>query len=1001
MSLKGWGIALLLMPLTLGASLWIYGIIWFLSKIGGFYIKAMSFSIKATIGLIAYPFKLVASILGTSFDFIEMMYYQGVHNIKNHDDTVHAARRGRNQDIRQSAQQGRAQRLEGQSGHGKQSGDKSGFVSKIKSGFSFIHSYKYRYIALFLAITSLMGYPTFVMSLVQDPASLLTVSGLIDFLPMFFILALPFVAVIIISALAFEFFDDGTKFYKASDAAVARAKRLSAETAATAGAATAAVGAAAGAAREGAATAVEGAKAANDAKEFKEITGDIVEGASHASTAKNLVTGGGAAATEGAAAEGAATGLASLVSGSGVASALGTAAPIAVVLVVAWIVYTLAAAIISLILVVITWGYIAQILPMLAGAVMPILGLGEAYGQWFGQSVGNTVGPQLDGAFEEEKRMVAQMGAKIGCALEGPQCLRQWRLNNTVRPGSDARGETYELRIDRFRMAQNNIDVAYKERGYTLPISFLVYNTRHGLKGINARNVSYKISVEDANNQGKNAYCSTGWKNINTSTGNYILPGLGVSPTRTLEELNLGNCGLLQPSMGVNRVLEMQVKYDYSSQATLYFDAMSRQHRREQGLSPDFTKSETAKTPVQSYINVQSPVTYYETEQGERRAVPFPARFGFDTPGFDIEYRVDPDSIKISDSVLTEHIDGSCEGLENTGGDSYEISDRAYQRISDRQNDTWFDRSVDPAPLRCTFKLTQEGLNSINPTGEQLIMRIDSNYTIVRQKQHSSFSMVNTRCNRMNCPLLVTESYNNTHSGAMYTTCNYGASVDSYGGCSVIEPSKNADYREDDGDQSQQESDINWKNPNIGTEIEQGETAKRASQFVSGVTSSGSNTWENPSYTGSGSQVLGVNNQQLTRMRSSNNGFIAHTQNGELEFQEVGPNLCRGDGVTEDRMSTFTSIVAEDINQNQIMVSEIETADCATIIADSLKGYECAADLSAELLQQSTGWNTFVEGGGVFGNTETACHELYQTATCESDGGVLVSRNYQVECLEP
>jgi len=235
----------------------------------------------------------------------------------------------------------------------------------------------------------------------------------------------------------------------------------------------------------------------------------------------------------------------------------------------------------------------------------------------------------------------------------------------------------------------------------------------------------------------------------------------------------------------------------------------------------------------------------------------------------------------------------------------------------------------------------------------------------------------------------------------MYTTCNYGASVDSYGGCSVIEPSKNADYREDDGDQSQQESDINWKNPNIGTEIEQGETAKRASQFVSDVTSSGSNTWENPSYTGSGSQVLGVNNQQLTRMRSSNNGFIAHTQNGELEFQEVGPNLCRGDGVTDDRMSTFTSIVAEDINQNQIMVSEIETADCATILANSLSGYECATDLTAEFLQQASGWNTFVEGGGVFGNTETACHEIYQTATCESDSGVLVSKNYQVECLEP
>ncbi len=634
-------------------------------------------------------------------------------------------------------------------------------------------------------------------------------------------------------------------------------------------------------------------------------------------------------------------------------------------------------------------GFVNFWLPLVAGPVMGALGLGEAYGQFLGQSTANTLAPQVDSMFQEEIRAAQQMTARLGCMAKGPQCFRQWQMNNTVRPGSDSRGETYELRIDRFRTSQEKIDVAYKEKGYSLPISFLVYNTRHGLKGINARNVSYRISVEDSSHQGDNAYCSTGWRKIDTGTGNYILPGLGVQPRESMDDLNLSACGLLQPSMGVNRVLAMDLKYEYSSQATLYFDAMSREHRREQQIMPDFKKSKTAKTPVQSYINVNSPVTYYTLENGSRRPVPFPARFGFQTPGFSIKYQVDPQSVEIDDSVYTEHIEDSCRGIEHQGNNDYEMSQRAIDRVESRQRDTWFTNGINPAPLKCTFKLTQSAVDSINPTGSELLMRIDANYTIVRQQQHSTFEMVNTRCSRKNCPLLVTEGYNESHYGNMFSKCDYSTSVDSYGGCSVLVPESNGD--------------INWADPDLAKKnngqdlvLEQGETAYSLTEFKQNVRDRNipsTTLWENGSYQPY-SNIIGADDEKFEELAGSNSGVSIFEDQGELMMREVRMKLC---DENNNKKSQFASAWKDRYGAGNVMMMKIKYTDCRDAYQNMIQAYECEIDFASEIIQQGVGWNTFIEGGGWFGNTQTACHELYDRL--QGCGGVLISRNDRVRCV--
>ncbi|MBY6294423.1 hypothetical protein GLU60_03475 [Nanohaloarchaea archaeon H01] len=711
---------------------------------------------------------------------------------------------------------------------------------------------------------------------------------------------------------------------------------------------------AANAARSGAGRAREAAGNAADISENAMTT------YSHLSTAKNLAEGGGESTLmevmerlglEGLLEGGAAEGTAGAVIGSG-----GTLLIALIVLFIAWLVSSIVAIAIAAAIAGFLWGYVTLVIPIVAGPVLGAFGLGEAYASYFGTEIansevgvaarsGNLLPPEIGRSYQ-------QAAARLGCIAEGPQCMREWRLNNTVRPGSEARGERYELQIEQFGLGSgDSIDVAYKEANYTLPTNFLVSNTRNGLKGIPARNVSYKITVRDFDRK----YCTTGWKPVSSfgpGGRDVILPGLGVSPVDSMKKLNLGNCELLQPSLGVDRVMELQVRYQYSSQATLYVDAMSRQYRREEGIEPGFKKSKTADTPVQSYINVKEPITFYETESGDRKVVPFSARFGFETPDADVRYKVKPESIQIVDSSLTNHT-STCPGIQSESRENYyKISDNAERRIELRQNNSFFNSQAEPAPLRCTMALTQDAKNRISPTGEELVMRIDGNYTVVKEDRLSGFDVRNTLCTRYNCPLVVTKEYNESSPYSLYSKCTSGNSVDARGGCAIRVP---------------QDTDMNWRLPNVakrnGSEIvvQQGKVARGIEGFTedaadktpisiegdegekeSAVTEDVEDKTESSDTVPFGTPTL----EQITQEASSETGVIFYEDQsnvGNIQISTFDKAICKEEvrsgsvkGALRDYMAEWENNTRDGRKPLQIVV---ETRSCqdsvSEFIADS------------------------------------------------------------------
>lgn len=818
MGLGFWLLMLILTPITGGLNWVLFIGYWFAKKVGKWVIFFFFLPVRISIAILELLWKAFTGATFGTAGAVKEFIDAGKGNIEK-DKT------GEGQGDQRS-QQNQSQDYQSGGGQSEGSGGMfSNFFSDIKGVFG---KYKLRYIAVFFVFLY-FDYNSFLGAIISNPSTIIpspfSIVGFLDVLPMIALAAtVPFLGTILVSAIADKLTGNSQK------------AKNKAKAAGTLGG----TGAAAGAAGAGGAVSSRGREVAGKAADVSE---NAMTTYSHLSTAKHMAQGGAEAAGEESILMSVLStlGLDGLISGgaasagglgSSIVASGGTILIVLLILVVVWVITSLIAIAIAAIIAGLLWGYIAGILPILAGPVLGALGLGSAYANWFGQSASNSavaISIFQGDMFTEEKRALAQAGAKIGCMLKGPQCLRQWRMNNTVRPGSEARGERYELNIVQFGLGKSKVDVAYKEANYTLPVNFLVSNTRHGLKGIKARNVSYKISVLNS----EKTFCTTGWSSISSfddRSKDYILPGLGVTPTESLEELNLGNCGLLQPSMGKNVVMELQVKYQYSSQATLYVDAMSRKYRREKGITPSFKKSKTAKTPVQSYINVKQPITFYTTESGERKVVPFAARFGFETPGFNVRYKVNPESVQIVDSSLTTNT-STCNGLKPAGQENYYgVSDAAERRINLRQQRTWFDADTSPSSLRCTMRIEDEDVGQISPTGEQLVMRIDANYTVVKEDQMTGFDVVNTICTERNCPLLVTQGYASSAPSEydLYSKCSTSNSIDARDGCAIRVP---------------ESSEMNWRLPNLAEEngtiinIESGMIAKRLENFLANAPS--------------------------------------------------------------------------------------------------------------------------------------------------------------------
>ncbi|PSG98694.1 MAG: hypothetical protein BRC29_01040 [Nanohaloarchaea archaeon SW_7_43_1] len=417
-------------------------------------------------------------------------------------------------------------------------------------------------------------------------------------------------------------------------------------------------------------------------------------------------------------------------------------------------------------------GFLQFVAPIVLGPVAAALGLGSDYGNYLGGEVADRYLAGLRVNFDTYVDPVLEARQRVYCLLQGPACMRQWRLNNTRTPGSNAVGEQYLLSINRFEVGSGDrLDIAYKDGDYKVPTSFGLKNSRNGLKGINALNVSYRIRVIDFDRGRDDPFCDTEWTPVSgfdiredaegRFKGNDLYPGTAANTNfLTLDEFNLKNCGLLQPGAGETRTVILDVKYDYFSQATLYFDAMAQETLlSDPSIEKNWKKSETADTPVKSALNVNSPVLF---DQSEGDSQPFSMRTTLFTEERNIEYKINELQVRKSSQVRkAEGANRNCQ-LESASGRGENVmvpSDNA-PGIGDNEKDgetRWYDSTNSPPFFGCIMELKDIG--SISPEGETLTMGVASNYTLKLEEPLDRFRVLNTRCTEFNCPLLVTRNF--------------------------------------------------------------------------------------------------------------------------------------------------------------------------------------------------------------------------------------------------
>ncbi|MFB6190259.1 MAG: hypothetical protein ABEJ91_01680, partial [Candidatus Nanohaloarchaea archaeon] len=362
-----------------------------------------------------------------------------------------------------------------------------------------------------------------------------------------------------------------------------------------------------------------------------------------------------------------------------------------------------------------------------------------------------------------------------------------------------------------FRVGQGStVNVAYKDTNYALPVSFTLSNPRHGLKGITARDVKYRIKVIDASK----TFCDTGWIPVNAynadsdSVDNDIFPGTSASTgyltidrqmlrskfggdwNEKHDALTLSSCHFLQPALGSFKTVMLQVRYDYFSQSTLYFQAMSLQYlQNHPAIDKNRKPSKTADTPVKAAITVNSPVLF---NQKTMEPQPFAVQATLKTDEYDLKYKVQ--RLKIDKSSKTTIYDGSnnCQFENGKGEDLLSLTDRAKNSIlSSSGRNRWFTQENKPPIFGCVMAL--ENPSKISPSGETLTMGIEANYTVAKQRIIDSFKVYNSKCSsQLDCPLLVTASYNATDSDYDWLTKCTG--IDAGNGCSVLEGPEDANW---------------------------------------------------------------------------------------------------------------------------------------------------------------------------------------------------------------
>ncbi len=455
--------------------------------------------------------------------------------------------------------------------------------------------------------------------------------------------------------------------------------------------------------------------------------------------------------------------------------------------------------------------------------IIPLLLIGGLLATGYGAYAGIAADQALAGAgpteaIEDASSTFSEAKQRVMCLFQGPQCLRQWRLNNTKRPDANDVGENYGLKIKEFRLGSGSqLDIAFKNKDYKMPLSFRIRNTRHGLKGINARDVQYKIEVVDYEHDTQNPFCETGWIYVNgydvdgDDDNHDLYPGTSAATAyKTLNSLSLENCKMLSPGAGQQKTVNLYLRYNYFSQATLYFDAMSRRYKNSQNIQIETKPSETADTPVKAVLNVDSPAVFNEETL---KSQPVAVRATLSTDESDVEYQVNDYEVTDSEKTCVPGEGGcstsfdldasSCALTPVSGGSNkLELKDEAKKRLMAGfssaddaiPGDYWFSEDKPPELFGCLFTL--EDVQSLNPAGETLTMGIEANYTVRKTDTLDSFEVLNSQCRKINCPIIFPVENNlegvvtaEISQGQEYWTKRSAScdGIDAGDGCKVVE----------------------------------------------------------------------------------------------------------------------------------------------------------------------------------------------------------------------
>lgn len=593
------------------------------------------------------------------------------------------------------------------------------------------------------------------------------------------------------------------------------------------------------------------------------------------------------------------------------------------------------------------FGFVVELyLPYVMGPLAGAAGFTTDYATYGGQVLEPYI-PNID--LEPVVLMVQGPLAKAQCFFEGPQCFSEWQMNNTQRPGSEEAGQEYDLTANGFEIEQGQtIDAAYQRPSRPLSVAFALENPRYGLKGISARDVQYRVLVRD--NQG-GELCGTEFlpisfyqdSSIDSTTippGDSYAVGVGTNERNLEESLNLFECRLLQPGQAkLTRTAELAFMYDYSSQSNLRIRAMSYENFADRDLDRGYKKSETADTPVKSYVNVYAPVLFDETEDGDRNARPFEVQIGLQTDDPNIRYRVDPESIRFTPSRSTEIVGGSCEDFEEAstgpgGVETYRLDDPGVTQIERETTDVgrWYTTARSPSVMECTMKIASP--EDISSSGETLILDVSANYTVIKDGVTDDFQTWNTLCSGHNCPFLVPEQTLNGQSERIQnnfiSTCDPALRATAVGGCDVREPG--IDYDTDIQDAEDLDEDA-WVNGLGGNDVinyekvNEGETAYDWNYFVQESAPESMRSHSYLSGTG-GKPVIGLDEEEWTEITPDRDAparalYITGAGEPDTRFRELSDQraVCADlhGGSTENAVSEFAQIWGDRYSSEKVL----------------------------------------------------------------------------------